>query len=349
MNKTKDLIEYIFDYDFLATYKVERDPRIKIKLQALQHLQNGKSIQEVADITFYDAKSVKSWLELFIAFDYEGLMEREGRGRKPRLPSSEEEQFKIDLDKIQENRKGGRITVIEIQNLLSDEFDCCYSISGVYALLDRLNIVWISARSKHPKYSQEAIDSFKENFPEEINKIKEKIDSDKIEVWWQDESRIGQQGSLSRVWATKGTRPRVIRQRQFLSTYIFGAVCPDRDVGCALILPECNSGMMQIHLNQISENVRYEYHAIILMDRASWHTTEALVIPNNISLMPLPPYSPELNPMEQVWQQLRKIKLSNTNFKNYDDIVDSCCEAWNTFCDQDGNIEKLCTRDWAKI
>ena len=85
------------------------------------------------------------------------------------------------------------------------------------------------------------------------------------------------------------------------------------------------------------------------MDRASWHTTEALIIPQNITLMPLPPYSSELNPMEQVWQQLRRIKLSNTNFKNYNDIVDSCSEAWNTFCDEDGNIPNLCTRNWVKI
>ena len=77
------------------------------------------------------------------------------------------------------------------------------------------------------------------------------------------------------------------------------------------------------------------------MYRASWHTTEALIIPENISLMPLSPYSPELNPMEQVWQQLRKIELSNTCFKNYEDIVNSCCNAWNTFCDEEGNIRNL--------
>lgn len=98
-------------------------------------------------------------------------------------------------------------------------------------------------------------------------------------------------------------------------------------MGCALVLPQCNTGMTQLHLEQISEHVQEDYHAIVLMDRASWHTTEALNSPDNIHLMPLPPYSPELNPMEQVWQQLRKIKLSNTNFKGYDHIVDSCCEA----------------------
>jgi transposase len=349
MLKTKDLILAIQSFDFLATYKVERDAKIRVKLLALQHLQSGKSASEVADIVFYDQRTVKTWLELFVEFDYEGLIEKEGRGRKPRLPKLEEENFIDKIDELQQSRKGGRITAHDIQTLLAEEFDCCYTLPGVYTLLDRLNIVWITGRSKHPKNSQEAIEQFKDTFPEEVEKIKDKLDNNLIEIWWQDESRIGQQGSLSRVWAKKGTRPRVVRQKQFLSTYIFGAVCPDRDIGCALVIPECNSGMTQIHLDQISTHVRKNYHAIILMDRASWHSAETLVIPENISLMPLPPYSPELNPMEQVWQQLRKIKLSNTVFKDYDDIVNSCCEAWNTFCDRDGNIERLCSRDWAEI
>lgn len=182
-----------------------------------------------------------------------------------------------------------------------------------------------------------------------MQKIQEDNPNVEIEIWWQDESRIGQQGSLSRVWAAKTARPRVVRQKQFLSTYIFGAVCPEKDKGCALVLPEVNTGMMQIHLNQISQNIDENALAIILMDRSSWHTTETLIIPPNIRLMPLPPYSPELNPMEQVWQQLRKIKLSNTCFDNYEHIVNACCEAWNTFCDEDGNIQNLCSRGWASL
>lgn len=349
MKKSKILIEDIQGLDFLATYKAERNAKIKVKLLALHHLQNGKTIQDVSEITLYTRKSIRHWLCMFTLFDYEGLIEKEGRGRKPRLEEKYEENFKGSLKNLQEEKGGGRIIAEDIQELLANEFNCCYTLSGVYTLLDRLNIVWISGRSKHPKHSQEAIEQFKENFPDEVERIKDKIDSKRIEVWWQDESRIGQQGSLSRVWAEKGTRPRVVRQRQFLSTYIFGAVCPDRDMGCALVLPQCNTGMTQLHLDQISEHVQKDHHAIVLMDRASWHTTEALNIPDNITLMPLPPYSPELNPMEQVWQQLRKIKLSNTNFKDYDDILDSCCEAWNCFCDEDGNIQDLCTRDWAKF
>ena len=349
MERSKKLIERIQKYDFLSTYKEERNSRIKIKLLSLHHLQNGKTIKEVSELVLYGRKYIRHWLCMFTSFDYEGLIDKKGRGRKPRLEREKEEKFIERIDEIQEEKQGGRITVDDVQSLLAEEFNCCYSRSGIYTLLDRLNIVWISGRSKHPKHSEEAIEAFKDMFPEEIQRIKEQINTKKIEIWWQDESRIGQQGSLSRVWARKGTRPRVVRQRQFLSTYIFGAVCPDRDIGCAMILPQCNSGMMQIHLDQISQEIQENHHAIILMDRASWHTTEALNIPKNISLMPLPPYSPELNPMEQVWQQLRKIKLSNTNFEDYDHIVDSCCEAWNCFCDEDGNINNLCSRNWANF
>ncbi len=345
----RNLIQKIQDYDFKRTFKTERDPKIKIKLLALHHLQTGRSLTDVADIILAEHKTIRTWINLFVIFDYEGLMEKSGRGKRPRLLSHLEEQFKEELDQLQESKKGGRITAVDIQKLLLKKFNCSYSLSGVYALLDRLNIVWISGRSKHPKNSQEAIDEFKAIFPDEIEKIQKQLENQKIEIWWQDESRIGQQGSLSRVWATKGTRPRVVRQKQFLSTYIFGAVCPEKDKGCALVLPQVNVGMMQFHLDLISENVEKECHAIILMDRASWHTTEALNIPENITLMPLPPYSPELNPMEQVWQQLRKIKLSNACYKNYDEIVDSCCKAWNTFIDEDGNIKNLCSRNWAKI
>lgn len=347
MKWTKDIIEEISDFDFLPCYRVERDAKIKIKLLALHHLQSGKLLKEVADMLISDERSVRSWIRAFIEFDYEGLIEKEGRGRKPRLPPEEEESFKYAIDALQGSKNGGRITAYDIQELLIARFDCNYSISGVYCLLDRLNIVWISGRSKHPKHSQEAIDAFKDNFPDELKKISDEYPDKHIEVWWQDESRVGQQGSLSRVWATKGTRPRVIRQKQFISTYIFGAVCPDQDKGCALILPEVNTGMMQIHLDQISLHISENAIGLVIMDRASWHTTEALNVPINIRLMPLPPYSPELNPMEQVWQQLRKIKLSNTCFKDYEDIVDSCCETWNCFCDQDGNIQNLCTRTWA--
>ncbi len=347
MKPVKALADEIQEFDFLSEYKRERDPLIKIKFLALHHIQCGKSLQDTSSFVLYDVQAIRTWVRRFVEFDYEGLIEKSGRGRRPRLPCHTEEDFKAAIDKLHEEKNGGRVTVADIQHLLSTEFDCNYSRSGVYTLLDRLNVVWISGRSKHPKHSEEVIEAFKETFPEEKERIAQELGTAKIEVWWQDESRVGQQGSLSRVWATKGTRPRVVRQKQFLNTYIFGACCPDKDKGCALILPECQTGMMQLHLDEISKHVEEGFHAIVLMDRAGWHTTEALNIPPNLTLFPLPPYSPELNPMEQVWQKLKGDHLSNRTFKDYDDIVASCSRAWNSFCDQEGNIESLCSRSWA--
>ncbi len=231
--KLRDLIQKIQGYDFKGTFKTERDAKIKIRLLALHHLQMGKTLTDVADIVLAEHKTIRTWLILFVVFNYEGLIEKTGRGKRPRLLSHLEEKFKEELDHLHDSKNGGRITAFDIQGLLLKKFNCSYSLSGVYALLDRLNIVWISGRSKHPKISQDVIDQFKEFFPEEIEKIQKQLENKKIEIWWQDESRIGQQGSLSRVWARKGTRPRVVRQKQFLSTYIFGAVCPEEDQGCA--------------------------------------------------------------------------------------------------------------------
>lgn len=106
---------------------------------------------------------------------------------------------------------------------------------------------------------------------------------------------------------------------------------------------------MQLHLNEITKNVTIGYHAVIVMDKAGWHRSLELKIPKNITLVMLPPYSPEINPMEQVFQQLRKIKLSNTFYKDYEEINQACVEAWNTFVKKKENIKKLCLRPWANV
>ena len=104
----------------------------------------------------------------------------------------------------------------------------------------------------------------------------------RIEIWFQDELRAGQQGSLSRGWAPTGTRPRRIHQQQFKSTYIYGAICPKKNKACGLVLPYASTEGMQIHLDEISKNVTRGYHAIIVMDGAGWHVANDLKIPNNI-------------------------------------------------------------------
>ena len=149
------------------------------------------------------------------------------------------------------------------------------------------------------------------------------------------------------MWARKGTRPRVIRQKQFISANLFGAVCPEHDEGFALILPDKDTVMMQLFIKEFSKTIPTGRHAVLVTDQASWHKTPKLKIPSNISLLFLPPYSPELNPIEQLWRQLKHKWLANRCFDDYLDIINSTAYAWSEFSNTCGAIKKLCSRSWA--
>jgi hypothetical protein len=169
-----------------------------------------------------------------------------------------------------------------------------------------------------------------------------------IEVWFQDEARIGQQGTVTRIWARRGIRPRAPRDRRFVCAYLFGAVCPERGRGAALVLPYANTAAMRLHPEEISRRIAPGAHAILVLDGAGWHRTPALEVPDNLTLLPLPPHSPELNPVENVWQYLRQNKLSHRVWEEYAAIVDACCEAWDAFVHEPGRIASIARRGWAK-
>jgi DDE superfamily endonuclease len=148
------------------------------------------------------------------------------------------------------------------------------------------------------------------------------------EVSCKDEARIGQKNGLVRQWAKRGTRPRQPADQRYDNAYLFGAICPARGVGAALALPYADTDMMQLHLDEISRNVAEGAHAVLLLDRAGWHTTGKLDVPKNITPIFLPSRAPELNPVENIWQYLRQNWLANTGFEDYDAIIDAACAAW---------------------
>lgn len=167
-----------------------------------------------------------------------------------------------------------------------------------------------------------------------------------IEIWFQDEARIGQKNGLVRQWARRGTRPRQPADPRYESAYLFGAICPARGTGAALVLPFADTEAMQHHLDEIARTVRRGAHAVLLLDRAGWHTTHALAIPKNVTLILLPPRAPELNPVENIWQYLRQIWLSNRVFETYEDIVEAACDAWQRLIAQPPTITSIGYRDW---
>ena len=150
-----------------------------------------------------------------------------------------------------------------------------------------------------------------------------------------------------RQWARTGAHPRQPKDQRYKSVYLFGAVCPARGCGAALVMPFANTDAMQARLEEISRTVAPGAHAVLLMDRAGWHTTSELDMPDNITPLFLPSRVPELNPVENVWQYLRQNWLSNRVFEDHDDIVDAACRAWNRLVDKPWKIMSIGLRKWA--
>lgn len=141
----------------------------------------------------------------------------------------------------------------------------------------------------------------------------------------QDEGRFGRVSIPRRAWAPPGVRPRAPRQVIREYTYVFAAVAPAEGKMTSLILPTANTAMMQLFLEHASRTFA-EYFLVMQVDRAGWHGAKALVVPENIRLIAQPAYSPELNPVEHVWEELREKQLPNLALPSLDGVVDRVCD-----------------------
>ena len=154
---------------------------------------------------------------------------------------------------------------------------------------------------------------------------------------------------MTRIWARRGTRPRAPRDRRYAWAYLFGAVCPERAIGAGLVLPFANAEAMNLHLQEISRQVAPGAHAVLVLDRRRLARRRgAGRSPTTSRLLPLPSYSPELNPVENVWEYLRQNQLSLRVWPDYEAIVETCCQAWNALMAMPERIASITRREWAK-
>ena len=173
-------------------------------------------------------------------------------------------------------------------------------------------------------------------------------EAERIEVWLQDEARIGQIGRNCRKWFQRGSRPTGVKDQRHTAVYLFGAVCPERDAAFGLVLPIVSTSAMQIFLDQLSAQVTPNTHALLVMDRAGWHCANNLIFPANLTPIFLPPYSPELNSIERLWLYMKERFLSHRLWDDDEAVVDAVCRAWQRVIGEAGRIKSLCSTDWAK-
>jgi hypothetical protein len=163
-----------------------------------------------------------------------------------------------------------------------------------------------------------------------------------------DEARVGQKGRLCHRWWVRGRRPPGRCDQRYEWAYIFAAVEPATGADAALVLPEVTTAAMNLFLATFAAGLPADVHAALVVDGAGWHGSRGLVVPANVTLVPLPPYSPELNPVERVWLYLRERFLSLRVFADYRAIVDACCDAWRRLVAEPGRLRSLCDQPWIK-
>jgi transposase len=249
------------DIDFIALSKTESNPRTRVRLLMLAQMAKGVSPQQVAEQFGFNPITIRKLRRTFQTQGINGLYDREGRGRHSPLSIEQKEQLKTEIVALQQQRGGGRVTAVNIAELIQQKFNVVYNPNSLYKLLKQIGMSWVSGRSAHPEKNDAAQAEFKKI----ASKLKEILpasaDLAKVDLWFQDESRVGQQGSISRVWHYRGERPRLVRQQQFEYSYIYGAICPARGVCCGLVLPRANIEGMRLHLQEISAQVPEGHHS----------------------------------------------------------------------------------------
>lgn len=150
----------------------------------------------------------------------------------------------------------------------------------------------------------------------------------RVRVFFMDEARFGQQGTTTRMWAPTGSRPGAVKQTKYEWLYLFAAVEPATGDSVALQAPSANTETMNVFLAMLAAEQRHKDHAVLIMDGAGWHKARKLKVPKNVTILHLPPYSPELNPVERLWAYLRSHYLANRAYKDYKHLLDAGAQAW---------------------
>jgi transposase len=320
-----------------------RKTRTGPRVQAIILAKQGDTAPQIARALGFSRRAVQAWVAAYNRGGLDALPDRPHPGRAPITPHGQEARFLERVDAPPHPGDGVcELRGADIRRILDEEFGARYSISGVYKLLHRLGYSDLIPRPQHPDASPEAQEFFKEIVNEQIDAIAAAHPGRRVEVWHQDEARFGQKGTLTRVWARRGTRPRRARQDGRESLYVLTAVCAATGAAVGLVMPELNTAVVNLFLEEFSRSLSPGVHAVLLWDNAGHHTGGGLVVPPNVSLIGLLPYSPELNPVENLWHYLRSHHWSHRVYLDYEALRDAAAVAWRAVCLDPEKIQTIC-------
>ena len=191
-----------------------------------------------------DRQTLRDWVHRFNEAGPDGLMNRKSPGAPGKLNAEQKAKLAelVEQGPIPSVHGVARWRACDLMAWIAEEFQLSVSDDTIYRVLKALGFSHISARPKAYKQEEEALEAFKKNFATKVADLRRKLPADTaIEVWFQDEMRVGQKNKLTRRWAHKGTRSRADHDQRTKWAYLFGAICPARGTGAAWVLPSCNT------------------------------------------------------------------------------------------------------------
>ncbi|MDE0306947.1 MAG: IS630 family transposase [Albidovulum sp.] len=319
---------------------------------AVAMILRGATRREAATAHGVDRQTIRDWVARFNEAGPDGLGDKPRGGSAGRLDDSQFEEIARIVEAGPDPARDGvaRWRLRDLRDWIDERFGVKFTLEGVRGLIRRLGFRHLSPRPFHPKSDAAAQEKFRRDFKAlAMETVPKGVDPGRVEVWFQDEARAGQKGMLARLWARKGTRPRVVRDHRYGYCYLFSAACPRRGTSAGHVCDRANTGQMNRHLADIAGKVQEGGHAVVVLDGAGWHRSKDLEIPKGVSLLRLPPYSPGLNSMENVFGHLKSGKLANRLFDTVEDVREAMLEAWTEFAGQPDRIASIMTREWADI
>ena len=301
------------------------DPKVARRALAVAMVLDGRSRSDAAKASAKDRQTLRDWVHRFNADGLAGLSDRPPPGRPSSLSAEQKKQLAGWVEAGPELQQDGviRWRRVDLRDRIKDRFNVTLDVRSVGGCC----VSWISVGCR----SARSIRRRNRRRRRLLKKLqrpgvpggcragvrsagRDLVREPALGLDPRDEARVGQQGTLTRIWAKRGTRPRAVRDHRFTWAYLFGAICPARGTGAAVIMPEVNVEAMNEHLAEISRCVSVGAIAVLVLDGAGWHNSPRIEVPDNIVLLALPPYSPELNPVENIWQYLRSNHLSHRVF-----------------------------------
>lgn len=335
----------------LASSHKFRDCRCRLRAVALM-MEDTVSRAAIARRVGVDVQTLRDWVVRYNGAGIEGLRDAARPGRPPKLDEAQETHLVAWMDAGPDVDAGEpcRWTVADIRQWIKDCFDVDFTLEGVRRLIRRLGFRHVSPRPIHPRAKPEDQEAFRQNFRQLAQSVlPESVVSEDVLVYFQDEARIGQKGMLSRLWARKGTRPRIPRDYRYGYVYLFSAACPETGSAVGHVCDKANTDEMNRHLRDVSNALPEGKHALMVLDGAGWHRSKDLVIPANVSLLRLPPYSPELNPTETLFSLLKHRRFANRVFDSAEHVRKTVTEVWHAFSQNSQEIMQITKREWATL